>query len=883
MGVQGLWSLLESTGKPIPVEKLKNKVLSIDVSIWLYQIIKGVPDGEYGTVTNRHLIVMFHRICKLLFYGIKPVFVFDGGVPELKRLTIARRQAQKALAKKASEKIQQKIVKNMLEQAALKTVMDSGNTQTEDEVISQTVKMLHKEPENDLFQLPNLSKDFEIKTPEKKQSNFNLSKEKTENIVLLAVKNQEKDFLYTNSAKDKDKNSPAKLNTFSSLQIGELMNDFKDDQKRKTDTKKQQKSKHEMTLNELEMFLNNKSNTSEPIGEFSQKIASDHNTVYYYESDINKKPSSSSSSSMNNEVSNKIQTSDLKKNVTTESKNTSQKVSIPDVIGSPNLIDDIDEDIFKAFAGDESLEEDKLAWLIFNENKKASKRRSSEFESPNLRCSKTDDKGSDVLTSSEEDINTKNNKDPSRKSFENINIADDKSNEVRLDVFNEANDLSCVSSNDDDNSYRNIPSTSKDTFESYSSYKSEEAQKRTKSHSDGSYSDSPLLLSESSDGSLSENSLDFSSDDSVPGYVIQKKNIFVIEDDEDPLPPLKLDKKSMKFYAEVDALFADKRVWAMKDTLVMRKYDLELLKDKSDRLGSTITQKITSQIKMLLKLFGIPFVIAPMEAEAQCVFLEKIGRTEGTVTDDSDVWLFGANVVYRNLFDSKKYVKQFKSIDIKQKLELSRNSFIQLAFLLGSDYTNGIEGIGPVSAIEILSFFEPKTKNMNIEDKLLKIKEVANSSSDVFSHIPFIKKLKSSKISSDFPNKAVLNAYLNPSVGESDDKFNWGIPQVDNIIQFARTNFNWDVQKTQSTLEPVLKKMKAETAQKSLDSYVKSLPKLSNTNTGMSKRVNLAVKRMRNDNSSIETNTQKSENPNKISLSNISSDITDKKRRKTYK
>lgn len=56
-----------------------------------------------------------------------------------------------------------------------------------------------------------------------------------------------------------------------------------------------------------------------------------------------------------------------------------------------------------------------------------------------------------------------------------------------------------------------------------------------------------------------------------------------------------------------------------------------------------------------------------MEAEAQCVFLEKIGRTEGTVTDDSDVWLFGANVVYKDFFDSQKYVTQFKSNDIKQQ------------------------------------------------------------------------------------------------------------------------------------------------------------------------------------------------------------------------
>lgn len=81
-------------------------------------------------------------------------------------------------------------------------------------------------------------------------------------------------------------------------------------------------------------------------------------------------------------------------------------------------------------------------------------------------------------------------------------------------------------------------------------------------------------------------------------------------------------------------------------------------------------------------------------------------------------------------------------------LALSRNSFIQLAFLVGSDYTSGIDGIGPVSAIEILSFFESKTKNMNIEEKLLKIKELVNSKSEIYNDIPFMKKLRATKIGS---------------------------------------------------------------------------------------------------------------------------------------
>lgn len=76
--------------------------------------------------------------------------------------------------------------------------------------------------------------------------------------------------------------------TFSSLQIGELLNGFSEDQKRLAEKKKQQKSKHEMTFKELEKFLNDKSDNSKAIGEFSQKIASDHDTVYYYESGVYK-------------------------------------------------------------------------------------------------------------------------------------------------------------------------------------------------------------------------------------------------------------------------------------------------------------------------------------------------------------------------------------------------------------------------------------------------------------------------------------------------------------------------------------------------------------------------------------------------------------------
>lgn len=51
-------------------------------------------DREGNSVQNAHLLTLFHRICKLLFFRIKPVFVFDGEAPLLKKQTLVCTDAQ---------------------------------------------------------------------------------------------------------------------------------------------------------------------------------------------------------------------------------------------------------------------------------------------------------------------------------------------------------------------------------------------------------------------------------------------------------------------------------------------------------------------------------------------------------------------------------------------------------------------------------------------------------------------------------------------------------------------------------------------------------------------------------------------------------------------
>jgi len=51
-----------------------------------------------------------------------------------------------------------------------------------------------------------------------------------------------------------------------------------------------------------------------------------------------------------------------------------------------------------------------------------------------------------------------------------------------------------------------------------------------------------------------------------------------------------------------------------------------------------------------------------MEAEAQCAYLDMTDQTAGTVTDDSDIWLFGGRRVYKNLFNQDRDV-EFYTLD----------------------------------------------------------------------------------------------------------------------------------------------------------------------------------------------------------------------------
>lgn len=118
-------------------------------------------------------------------------------------------------------------------------------------------------------------------------------------------------------------------------------------------------------------------------------------------------------------------------------------------------------------------------------------------------------------------------------------------------------------------------------------------------------------------------------------------------------------------------------------------YDLRQERNKQDRFGSNITERMNLECKQLLRMFGIPYIVAPKEAEAQCAYLDAANFTDGTITDDSDIWLFGGRTVYKHFFNQQKNVMEFRAETVERSYNMERNKLIQLAMLVGSDYTTG--------------------------------------------------------------------------------------------------------------------------------------------------------------------------------------------------
>ena len=127
-----------------------------------------------------------------------------------------------------------------------------------------------------------------------------------------------------------------------------------------------------------------------------------------------------------------------------------------------------------------------------------------------------------------------------------------------------------------------------------------------------------------------------------------------------------------------------------------------------------LTQQMVGESKNLLELMGVPWVQAPSEGEAQCAFMCREGRVDAAGSQDYDTLLFGAPLLVRNLTITGRrkvpgrnmYAEVVpEQVFLQQnlsKLGISLEKLVWIGLLAGTDFNEGIYGIGPKKALKLV-------------------------------------------------------------------------------------------------------------------------------------------------------------------------------------
>ena len=156
---------------------------------------------------------------------------------------------------------------------------------------------------------------------------------------------------------------------------------------------------------------------------------------------------------------------------------------------------------------------------------------------------------------------------------------------------------------------------------------------------------------------------------------------------------------------------------------------------------SRLTDKMVQQSKDLLDALGIPWIQAPMEGEAQASYMVKKGDAYAVGSQDYDCLLIGAPILVRNLTSQDKrklpgkeaysnvYPKQIMLKTNLKNLGITHKQLVDMAILIGTDFIDGVSGIGPKKSLQLIK------KNGNIEKVLTAINAKNPPTSDEIKEI----------------------------------------------------------------------------------------------------------------------------------------------------
>ena len=202
---------------------------------------------------------------------------------------------------------------------------------------------------------------------------------------------------------------------------------------------------------------------------------------------------------------------------------------------------------------------------------------------------------------------------------------------------------------------------------------------------------------------------------------------------------------------------------------------------------ATLSESMANDAKTLLDFMGVPWIQAPSEGEAQAAYMTIKGDIWASASQDYDSLLFGAERLVRNLTISGRRFYRKKKVSVKlnpelvvleealSELGLKREQLVDLAILIGTDYNEGIKGIGPKTAYKLIR------KYGSLENII-----------------------KYENVSLDFDYEAVRSIFLNPEVTDDYD-LRWGSVDERGIIKFLCEDRDFNVERVRKAVERLRK------------------------------------------------------------------------------
>ena len=89
MGVYGLWDILLTVASKKDISHFSGYTIAIDASIWIMKV-NSVFDSDVERLKS-----IFNKVLWLKKHNIKPIFIFDGTSPALKRKTVEERRQRR--------------------------------------------------------------------------------------------------------------------------------------------------------------------------------------------------------------------------------------------------------------------------------------------------------------------------------------------------------------------------------------------------------------------------------------------------------------------------------------------------------------------------------------------------------------------------------------------------------------------------------------------------------------------------------------------------------------------------------------------------------------------------------------------------------------------